>query len=208
MAQRFGIWAAIAACVASIAYDIPQLLQVVGWLKPPWDLILIFAPSLALAPCFVLTMVALHVRTAPGKAVWSLAGLALAIMYGVLVSIVYITQLGVVIPHTLAGDGDRYAFLACCGPHQFLTEVDLLGYTLMGIATLFAGLALEDEPAAAPARFWLYFNALLTPFIFLQIAYPQLIYVAAAWIVTFPAAMFCLARVFARRRLVAGISVG
>ena len=78
MAARFGLWAAIAAFAASVAYGIPQILQVAGVLQDPWDRILIFTPSLALAPAFVLTMAALHEMTPLDRRVLSLSALALA----------------------------------------------------------------------------------------------------------------------------------
>jgi hypothetical protein len=198
MASRFGFWAAVAAAVFSVGYDIPQILQAAGVLTDPWDRILIFAPSLALAPSFVLTMAALHDRAPAGRTVWSLGALALAVMYATLVSTVYITQLSVVIPHDLRGDGARYALLACCGHNEFLTGVDLLGYTLMGLSTLLAAPAVPGSGPAYWARLWLVLNAILTPFIFLQVAFPKLIYIASPWIVTFPLAMLFLALVFAR----------
>jgi hypothetical protein len=44
MSNRFGAWAAVAAALAAVAYDIPLVLQVLGVLTDPWDRILIFAP--------------------------------------------------------------------------------------------------------------------------------------------------------------------
>lgn len=192
----FGRWAAIAALAASIGYGIPQLLQIAGILVDPWDRILIFTPSLLLAPAFVLTMVAVHVTTPVSRQIWSLAGLTLAIMYAVMVSIVYVTQLGVIIPHDLRGDGDRYSVLACCGKGQFMTGVDLLGYTLMSASTLLAAPACVRTGSARVVRVWFFANGLLMPFLVLQLVWPSLIYVGALWLVTFPASMFVLARAF------------
>ena len=196
MNNRFGMWAAIAALVASIGYGIPQLLQVAGVLVDPWDRILIFAPSLALATAFVLTMVAVHMTTAPAKQIWSLSALALAIMYGVMVSIVYVTQLTIVIPHELRGDGASVVLIKCCNLRQFLTAVDLLGYTLMSLATLFAAPAFVGHRFRRAVRFWFIANGLLAPFLFMQFVFPRLIYIGALWLVTFPMAMFFLARYF------------
>jgi hypothetical protein len=199
MTSRFGFWASLAALFFSLAYGVPQILQVAGLLADPLDRILIFAPSLALAPSFVLAMAALHDRAPVGRSVWSLAGLSLAIMYGVMVSIVYVIQLSAVIPHDLAGDGAATAIFACCGQHQPLTGVDLLGYTLMSLATLFAAPAIRASSGAGrAARFWLVVNGLLAPFLIAQTAYPALIYVGALWLVTFPLAMLFLTLVFAR----------
>jgi hypothetical protein len=192
--NRFGFWAALAAFVTSVGYGIPQLLQVAGVLPDPWDRILIFAPSLALAPSFVLTMAAVHVLAPPRWYAFSLGAFGIAVMYAVLVSIVYVTQLSVVIPHDVRGEGASVAFLACCGQGQFLTGVDLLGYTLMSVATLLAAPAL----AGRWARRWMIANGLLAPFLIAQLAWPALIYVGALWLITFPVAMAMLAISFTR----------
>jgi hypothetical protein len=202
---RFGFWAAIAALLASVGYGIPQLMQVAGMLADPWDRILIFAPSLALAPAFVLTMAALHTVSPPGRSAFSLGALGLAIMYGTLVSSVYITQLSVVIPHELAGDGSTYAIFACCGQHQFTTGLDLLGYTLMSLSTLCAVPVLPRQ--LRWTRGWLVANGVLAPFLIGQTVWPALIYVGALWLITFPAAMIALA-IFFRHARDAGISLG
>jgi hypothetical protein len=194
MTNRFGFWAAVAAFATSVGYGIPQLLQVAGVLPDPWDRILIFAPSLALAPSFVLTMAAVHVAAPlPWKA-FSLGALGTAVMYATLVSIVYVTQLGVVIPHDIRGDGAAVAFLACCGQGQFLTGVDLLGYTLMSLATLLAAPVFADRAT----RWWMAANGLLAPFLIAQLAWPALIYVGALWLITFPVAMAYVALWFTR----------
>jgi hypothetical protein len=196
MTGKFGYWSAVAALAASLGYGVPQLLQVAGILHDPWDRILIFAPSLALAPAFVLTMAAVHEATPPARRVLSLSALALATMYATLVSIVYVTQLGTVIPHDIAGDGAAYAAFACCGQHQFATGVDLLGYTLMSLSTLVAAFAFVGS-GRRMARWWLLANGVLAPFLIGQIVWPALIYVGALWLITFPVSMIALAWFFA-----------
>lgn len=198
MQRQFGFLAAMAALVASLAYGIPQLLQVAGVLVWPLDVILIFAPSLALAPLFVLAMVALHAATGPERAVWSLAALAMAIMYAVLVSIVYVIQLGVVIPLGLAGESARVAAFACCDRFQPLTAVDLLGYTLMSVSTLLAAFALRGSGLRNAAFLGSLANGLLAPVLILQLAWPGLIAIGALWLVTFPLAMLFTALVLRR----------
>ena len=195
MFSRFGLWAAIAACAASLAYAVPQILQVLGILPGPWDRILIFAPSLILAPAYVLTMAAVCDRATSQRRVYGLAALAIAIMYAVLVSIVYITQLSVVIPHDLRGTGASVAYLACCGQGQFTTGLDLLGYTLMSVSTLLAAPVFRGHRWT---QRWLVANGLLAPFLIGQLVWPALILVGALWLVTFPVAMAFAAVVFAR----------
>ena len=117
-------------------------------------------------------------------------------MYGVLVSIVYVTQLGVVIPHELRGDGDLYKLLACCSAGQFMTGIDLLGYTLMSLSTLLAAPVFDGAGLRRVVSTWLFANGLLAPFLIMQLAYPKLIFVGALWLVTFPLAMLFLALLF------------
>ena len=198
MTRGFGIWAGLAAFVFSVGYEIPQLLQVAGILGDPWDRILIFAPSLALAPAFVLTMVAVHEATPPASRVLSGAALALAIMYGVLVSIVYVVQLGVVIPLDIRGEGAGVALLACCTQYQPMTAIDLLGYTLMSLSTGFAAPLFRGPRVARAAGIALGANATLAPVLILQLVWPALIYVGALWLITFPLSMLLIALVFHR----------
>ena len=196
MTSKFGFWAASAAFVFSIAYGIPQLLQVAGILADPWDRILIFAPSLALAPAFVLTMVAVERWSPLDRRVLGGAAMALAIMYGALVSVVYIVQLGAVIPHDLRGEASATALFACCGVNQPMTQVDLLGYTLMSLSTGFAAPLFVGKGVRRAASFWLAANGLLAPFLLFQLVWPWLIYVGALWLVTFPLSMLFLALTF------------
>ena len=198
MTSRFGFWAALAAFVFAVGYGIPQLLQVAGVLPDPWDRILIFAPSLALAPAFVLTMAAVHAIAPPERRVFSLSALGLAVMYATLVSIVYVTQLGVVIPHDIRGEGASVALFACCGQGQFLTGVDLLGYTLMSVSTLLAAPVFAADGTHRWSRWWLIANGVLAPFLIAQLVWPALIYIGALWLITFPGAMLALALFFTR----------
>lgn len=187
--NRLGYWAAIGAGAAATGYAIPQLLQVAGLLPDPVDRILIFAPSLALAPCFVAAL-AVAAADAEGTArAWRFAALGIAILYAAMASIVYINQLGVVIPRELAGVPPVDGNFACCGFRDPMTALDLLGYTYMSIAT---GLLAPTYRAAT--RWWLAANAALGPVIFLQLAWPVLIWAASPWLLVFPIAMALLAR--------------
>jgi len=197
--SRFGFWAAIAAIVTSVAYGVAQIGQIAGILHDPWDRILIFAPSLALAPSFVVTMAALYAVTPPLHRALAVSALALAIMYGAFVSTVYVTQLSVVIPHEIQGDKSTYALFACCGQGQFTTGVDLLGYTMMSLSTLLAAFIFAPAGPHRWTRRWLLANGLLAPFLLGQLAWPALIYVGALWLITFPVSMIGLARAFAGR---------
>jgi hypothetical protein len=186
---KLGYYSALAAAAASVAYDVPQVLQVAGLLPTPLDRYLIFAPSLALAPCFVVAVAATYDDGLRSQRPWRLAALALAVLYAACVSTVYVNQLGVVLPREMSGEAQGYALLACCGFRQPLTVIDLLGYTYMSLSTLLLA------PTYRGALRWvLALNGVLAAPIFLQLFWPQLIWVAAPWLVTFPVAMLLLAR--------------
>ena len=191
--MRFGYWAAVAAAAASIGYGVPQVLQVIGVLPDPIDRIMIFAPSLALAPFFVATLVSAYEAAPEGYRTQRLAALAFGILYAAFVSIVYANQLGVVIPREITGASQGYARLACCGFREPMTVIDLLGYTYMSLASL-----LLAPGTRGLLRWSLVANGLLAAAIFLQLFGPALIWVAAPWLVTFPAAMLLLAASFRR----------
>ncbi|MBI1179617.1 MAG: hypothetical protein GC201_03605 [Alphaproteobacteria bacterium] len=192
-ASRFGFWAALAACAAAIGYIIPQLLQVAGMLADPWDRILIFAPSLLLAPCYVLAVAAAHAATPRDGKVWSVAALCLAILYAADVSMMYVMQLGSVIPHDMRGEGAAVAWASCCAYGMPTMAVDLLGYTWMSASTLLLAPAFPGGGRRRWLRGALVANGLVGIPIFGQLAWPELLYAASPWIVTFPAAMILLA---------------
>ncbi|WP_044330223.1 hypothetical protein [Sphingomonas hengshuiensis] len=188
---RIATWG---ACAASIGYGVPQLLQVAGLLPDPVDRILIFAPSLALAPLFAVALAALAGEaTGEGRA-WRFGAFALALLYAGHVSQVYVGQLGVVIPRELAGMAPVTGF-GCCGFRQPMTAVDLLGYTEMSLATLLLAPSFRGA-----ARAWLAINGLTAVPVFLQLWWPALIWAGAAWLVTFPVAMALVARALDRAR--------
>lgn len=194
--SRFGRAAAAAATITSLGYAIPQVLQVLGLLTDPWDRILIFAPSLLLAPSFVCAMAA-AVDLAPGAhRGQARAAFGVSVVYATLVSIVYVIQLGVVIPHDLRGAGADVAAFACCTPGMPLTAVDLLGYSLMSVATWLLAGALASEPGNRGLTWMLRVNGWLGFALIGQLVEPRLIIVGAAWLVTFPAAMILLWRRF------------
>lgn len=190
--NKFGFSAAVGSCVASLAYVVPQLLQVLQVLPTPLDRVLIFAPSLILAPFFVVTLATAYEQAAPPQRPWRLAALVTAILYASLASNVYITQLGVVIPHEARNAAELTAIFKCCDYQMPTTALDLLGYTYMAIALLF----LVPTYKAAQLRWTLIANGLLAPFLILQLVWPSLIYVGAIWLVIFPVAMALIAREF------------
>lgn len=134
---RLGFWSAVLTAVFTVLFLIGYIVVAMGLLPPPWDIVLAIGASLLLAPSFVVLMVSVHYAAPFEKQIWSHIGIAFAILYAALVSIVYVTWLFVVEPHVLRGQANQVALLIFA-PGSFLQMVDGLGYTFMGVALFFA----------------------------------------------------------------------
>lgn len=132
---RIGFRAGLAAFTATVAYDLVQILQVVGLLHFPIDEILIFGTSLCIVVPFVLETLALHYSTPGDKRFWTHAGLIFTTMYAVFGTANYVVQLTTVIPAKLRGAGDTVRVLEQT-PHSLLWDFDAVAYIAMGLATL------------------------------------------------------------------------
>ena len=191
--NRIGFWSAVMSVVFSIGYCVPQILSAAKILPYPHDLFWLFLPSLFLASVFVVTIICLHYSTAENLKIWTALGCAFALMYAPLASIVYFSQLTVVIPPLLRGELNETHVLFFPG-RTFLMSVDCLGYFFMSFSTFFAAFAFRNNSK------WLYrgllWNGLLMPVLFLSFFYPTFYYLGAIWMFTFPLAMINAARYF------------
>jgi hypothetical protein len=187
-----GFWAAIGACAASAAYAVAQLLQVFGAIPDPFDRIAIFVPSLLLAPLFVIMLGVAHDVALPSARGWRIGALVLGVMYAAMASIVYVNQLGVVIPSERIGMETYVRPWACCAFQEPMTAIDLLGYTYMSLALLL----LAPTYRRRVLRWVLVANGLLAPLILLQLYWPMLVVPGAAWLILFPCAMGLIAHEF------------
>jgi len=132
---RIGFRAGLAACAATIAYDVAQVLQVLGVLHYPLDEILIFGASLCIVVPFVLEMLALHYSTPIERRFWTHAGLIFTTMYAVFATANYVIQLTTVIPAKLRGMADTVRVLEQT-PHSLLWNFDAIAYMAMGLTAL------------------------------------------------------------------------
>lgn len=133
------------------------------------------------------------------RQIWAQAGVAFATVYATLIGIVYYVQLTLVMPRMLEGRTEDIEVLLFRPFDSFLYSVDLLGYSSMSLATLFAAFGLIGVASTRTARLFLLANGLLLPFLLFQIYVPSLIWIAALWAVTFPGKAIALAVVFRRR---------
>jgi hypothetical protein len=163
-----------------------------------FGLAVLLAPSLFLGSSFLVLVVSIHQLAAPDKRIWSHTAIAFATAYTVLISLVYFVQLTFVAPRIARGRIEGIEVFLFEPFDSFLYAVDILGYSFMSVATLFAARVFTGDGLSKVARWFLTANGLLLPFIALQMYYHPLIWVAALWAVTFPGSTWTLAIIFRR----------
>lgn len=207
--RSVGFWSAVLATVFSIAYDIGQIAEWLGWLgsaggpesgSTPLGLVVLLTPSLLLGSSFLMLTVSVHQATPPARRVWSHGAVAFATAYAVLISGVYFVQLSLVLPRMVSGRVAGIEPFVFVPFDSYLYAMDILGYSFMSVATLLAARAIAWDPATRTARWFLTANGLLVPFLVGQMYVHSLIWGASAWAVTFPGATWALAIWFRRMR--------
>lgn len=208
-AKAAGFWSAVLASIFSISYVIAQLAEWLGWMgsgggadnpSTPLGLVVLLTPSLFLGSAFLVLCVAIHQVAPQERRVWSLAAVVFATIYAALVSINYFVQLTWVTPRLAAGRTAGIEQFLFTPFDSFLYSVDILGYSFMSVATLFAAQVFTGGGLERVARWFLIANGLLLPFIALQMFVHWLIWIAALWAITFPGATISLAVFFHRAR--------
>jgi hypothetical protein len=200
--NQIGIRAGVLAFGAGVAYDVVQILQVVGVLRSPLDEILIYATSLCIVVPFTLEMLALHHLARGDERFWTHASVVFTSMYAVFVTANYVVQLASVIPARLNDTAASTTILAQT-PHSLFWGYDAIGYIAMGFATLFAAWAIPPTGTNRWVQRSLYANALVTPLIATVYFYPRfstaLLFLGFPWAITAPLSMLLLAFFIKRR---------
>jgi heme/copper-type cytochrome/quinol oxidase subunit 4 len=201
---KIGYWSGIAAFTAVLAYDVVQILQVVGILKFPVDEMLIYGTSLCIVIPFTVEMLAFHHVTAKDKQFWTHASLIFTIIYAVFVVANYVVQLATVIPSKLNNVSEAIHVLDQT-PHSMFWDYDAIGYISMGIATVFAIPALRKIGFERWVRISFIVHALVTPLITIVYFFPtyshKLLFLGFPWAITAPVFMLLLAIMLKRRQL-------
>jgi uncharacterized membrane protein len=200
--SRVGYRAALIAFIGGAGYDIAQVSQLLGFLTPPWDAILIYGFSLLIAAPFMVAMTALHYDTPNERRLWSHVALLMSVVYVIYVTLNYVVQLAIVIPR-LATE----ASLAVLDqtPHSLFWTLDALGYVFLGAATLFAIPVFRGSESRKWVRRFFFANALVTPAIALVYFYPTfsigLLLLGSPWLITAPGSFLSLALMFRKEAL-------
>jgi hypothetical protein len=205
--RAVGFWSAVLATVFSLVYVVGQLAEWTGLLgsgggpesgSTPLGLVVLLTPSLFLGSSFLVLVVAIHRFAPPERRVWSHAAVAFATAYAVLISTVYYVQLTLVAPRLARGEVAGIEPFVFVPFDSFLYAVDILGYSFMSVATLFAARVFTGGGLHRVVRWFLTANGLLLPFLALQMYFHPLIWVASLWAVTFPGSTWSLAILFRR----------
>jgi len=195
--NMIGKFAAALSAAFAIFYSVFALLSVFKLIAHPYELFWQFLPSLLLGFAFVVTIICLHYAAAEELKVYTAIASAFAVLYCSCVTIVYFTQIAVVIPKILQHNIDENHVLVFSGK-SLMVAVDCIGYALMSVSTFFAAFAFKNDDK----NIWLYrsllCHSLLAPIIILAFFIPAFIFVGALWIITLPAAMITAARMFGR----------
>ena len=199
---RIGWRAGLAAFAATVAYDVVQILQVVGVLHFPLDEILIFGASLAIVVPFVLEVLAFHHTSPTDRRFWTHAALIFTTMYAVFGLANYVVQLATVIPAKLRGAAESVRVLEQT-PHSLLWDFDAIAYIMMGLATLMMVPALETTGVERRARIAAMANVAATVLAGVVYFYPtfsnRLLMLGSPWGITAPLFMLLLGIVLRRR---------
>lgn len=194
-ANRIGKPAAVSAAVFAIIYSIFQLLAAFKIIPHPDELFWLFLPSLLLAFAFVTTMVCLHYTVSEENKIYTAIASAFAVVYCTCVSIVYFTQLAVVIPQLLQNKIDDNHVLVFADK-SFMVAVDCIGYGVMSLTAFIAAFAFKHGYKSR----WLYrsllFSGILAPFIVGSFFIPAFLAVGALWMIAAPMALINTAKWF------------
>jgi hypothetical protein len=214
-ARTVGFWSAVFATVFSITYDIGQLAEWMGLMgsgggaenaSTPLGLVVLLTPSLFLGSSFLVLIVSIHQLSSDDRKILSHSAVVFATAYAVLISINYFVQLTWIVPRLASGRTQGIEMFLFTPFDSFLYSVDILGYSFMSLATLFAARVFTGKGLERIVRLFLTANGFLLPFIALQMYYHPLIWIAALWAFTFPGSTWSLAILFRRAKVTAANS--
>lgn len=214
--KTVGFWSAVLATLFSLTYILGQFAEWFGLLgsqggpesgSTPLGLVVLLTPSLFLGSSFLILVVSIYQLAPPDRKIWSHIAVVFATIYATLISIVYFVQLTLVAPRIAHGQIEGIEAFLFVPFDSFLYAVDLLGYSFMSLATLFAAPVFTGGGLHRIARSFLIANGLLLPFISLQMYFHPLIWIAALWAITFPGSTWALALLFQRAETTTAVPV-
>jgi hypothetical protein len=207
-----GFWAALLALGGAIGYILSVPLQIFSLLSPTQDSVVAFVSSLAIAPSFLVAVVALHSTLSPEKRFWTHVAVQFASIYATLACVNYVVQLAIVLPAgyswTVTDQAGTRGPLSLLNqtPHSLMWDMDGLAYIFLNLSTLFAAMALSRRGPQRVLRRVFLANASITPlfavvYFWPHFSIPILLLGGIPWSITVPASMLALSIHFRRPRL-------
>jgi len=195
-----GFWAAVVATIFGLAYVVALLITLSGSVTGHWATVYQIAPSLILAWSYMVLMACVLDVAAPEQKIWATIGFGFALMYCVMNSIVYFTELTVVLPRVLRNEGGESLSVLLFEPGAFLFHVNGLAYGFMSMAALFSAPVFDRRGPDARLYWAMMANGVIGPFIVGALLWPPFTVIGALWIVTFPTMGILLATMFRRAK--------
>lgn len=212
--HRLGFWSGILSAIFSVLWFITFSMQDVFAQVPPWQNLEAYAeaysiarltliyPSLLLALTYLVLIVAVHRTTAEEDKVWSLAALAVGVLYATMGSINYNIQAVAVRQSLAAGEVGGVEMWIPDNPHSIYTALSNC-YGYMAISMVLAGFAIRGGGLARWVRTLFFAQAItaIGQFGWTMADLPMPIFIATSmiWVIGAPAAFIMLAVLFRRR---------
>jgi hypothetical protein len=194
---KIGLLASLIATLFGLGYTVAPGAALTGQIAGPWATAYEVAPSLGLAWSYLILAACIFNAAPAEKKIWATIGFSFALLYSAINSIVYFTQLTVVIPRLLQGKSAGLSVLYF-EPGTFLFSVNGLAYGFMSMTALFSAFSFPRNGFDGRVRLALLAHGVIGPFIVGAVVLPALTYVGALWIITFPVMTLTLAMHFRR----------
>lgn len=147
LAINLGFYASIFTALLAAAFIIMGMFGSSSWDPFPgmvdyvWSYInvidyVLFVPGFFLAPVFVVLMACIHYYASYEKKIFSLIGLAFAVIYAALITIDYFLLWTVTLPSIISGETAGLSLLSMYNPHGIFVAIESLAYVMMGISLL------------------------------------------------------------------------
>jgi hypothetical protein len=102
-------------------------------------------PAIILSFSYMVMMISVHKAVPPGKSVFSLAGVAFAVISTLILSVDYFVQVSFIQPSLLAGETEGIAMLSQFNPHGLFIILEEMGFITMNISFIFLAPALTSS---------------------------------------------------------------
>ncbi len=102
-------------------------------------------PAIILSFSYLVMMISVHKAVKPEKSVFSLAGVAFAVISTLILSVDYFVQVSFIQPSLLAGETEGIAMISQFNPHGLFIILEEMGFITMNISFIFLAPALTSS---------------------------------------------------------------